>query len=137
MFLQQLPHCRREPARVAELKAVAGAGQPRQRVGKQVVVAVKVLRQLPEDRAQPSAAAQRLERLPEAGDRVGNPAQPLHVGQVAARLDREEEVAGDLFDPGTDRRFLRQAVEGRVDLDRVEDLGVAFQPAPLRQAVGI
>jgi hypothetical protein len=120
---------------MAELEAVAGAGQLVERRGEQVVVAVEILRQLPEHRAQPPSAAQGIERLPEARDRVGDLAQPLHVGQVAARLDREEEVAGDLLDPSFDGRALRQPVEGRVDLDGVEDLGVALEPAPLRQAI--
>jgi hypothetical protein len=80
---------------------------------------------------------QGLERLPEAGDRVGDLTQSLHVGQVATCLDREEEVARDLLDPPFDRGELRQPVEGGVDLDRVEDLGVALQPAPLRQPVRV
>ena len=57
-------------------------------------------------------------------------AQPLHVREVAARLDREDEVVGRLGDPARDRVAARQPVEGRVHLDRVEPPGVeASHPA--------
>jgi len=63
--------------------------------------------------------------------------QAADVGHVAARLYREDETGRRRLDPVLDRRALLQPVEGRVDLDRVEDLGVALQPAPLRQALGV
>lgn len=81
-------------------------------------------------------AAKWLQRLPESRHAVGDLAQALHVGQVAARLDREEEVARNLLDPTLDRLAFRQAIEGGVDLDRVEDLGVALEPAPCDRLSG-
>src|SRR3954447_18655573 len=132
VLLQQPHHRRREPARVAELDAVAGRRHQLQRSGEDGVVAGEVLGQLPEDRAELAALAQRLQRVPEASEALLDPPQPFHVGEVAAPLDSEEEARRRALDPAFDDLALDQPVEGVVDLDGVEDLGVALEPARRR-----
>src|SRR2546423_3574408 len=102
-----------------------------------LVVAVEVLRQLPQHRAQAAGIEQRLERLVEAGDPFLDSDQPLYVRQVAAGLDREHEVLRRLPDPSRDGLATLQPVEGRVDLDCVELPRVQLEPAALGLPLGV
>src|SRR5206468_3709379 len=95
-------------------------------------VAVEGLWELPEDGPELSGSGERLERLEEAVDARRRVAQPPDVGQVAARLDGEQEVFGRLLDPGGDCRARGEPVEGRVHLDRVEESRVVLEPAACR-----
>src|SRR3954470_18984916 len=134
---QQLVDLLAEPARVAELEAVAPGRQQVEGGGERVVVALEPLRQLPQDRAELRRPDERLDALVEAPDALLDVAQLLHVDEVAARLEGEHEPGGRLLDPPRDRVAGGEAVEGRVDLDRVEDLGIAPQPARLAHALRV
>src|SRR5439155_10067257 len=79
------------------------------------------------------APEQRLDPVVEDREPLRHVAQPLHVREVAADLDCEEEAARALGDPVRDGLALGQAVEGRVHLDRVEEGGVVLEPAARRQ----
>ena len=63
--------------------------------------------------------------------------QSLHVREVAAGLHREPEVGRCRRDPAAERLLGGQSVERVVDLDRVEELAVADQPARLRKTLGV
>src|SRR3954469_21082235 len=113
---------------MTELDAVTGGRQQLQRRGEDGVVAVEIFRQLPEHRPQLAALAQRLQRLPESLQTLIDPPQPFHVGEVTAALYREGEAGRSPLGPALDHLALDQPVEGVVDLDGVEDLGVALEP---------
>jgi len=98
---------------------------------------MEVARELPEDRPELARLSERLDRLEEPAESAFRLEQALDVGDVTADLDRELEVTGGPFGPAANRRFGGQPVEGVVDLDRVEDLGVALEPAPLGQPFGV
>src|SRR3954454_11238762 len=134
---QQLVDLLAEPARVAELEAVAPGRQQVEGAGERVVVALEPLRQLPQHRPELRRADERLDALVEAPDPLLDVAQLLHVDEVAARLEREHEPGRRLLHPPRDRVARGEAVEGRVDLDGVEDLGVAREPARLAHALRI
>src|SRR3954464_3263016 len=134
---QQLVDLLADPARVAELEAVATGRQQVEGRGERVVVALEPLRQLPEDRPELRRADERLDALVEAPDALLDVAQLLHVDEVAARLEREHEAGRRLLHPPRDGVARGEAVEGRVDLDGVEDLGVAREPARLAHALRI
>src|SRR3954454_22132360 len=129
---QQLVDLVAEPARMAELEAVQPGRQPVERGRERVVVALEPLRQLPEHRAELRRAGERLDALVEAPDALVDVAELLHVDEVPARLQREDEVRRRLLHPARDRVARGEPVGGRVDLERVDRLGVA--PQPLRLA---
>src|SRR6187551_2821846 len=62
----------------------------------------------------------------EAGAEVG---QPLHMGQIAARLDGEHEARRSLLHPAGYGRMGWEPVERGVHFDRVEQRGVVLEPA--------
>src|SRR2546429_4824540 len=74
-----------------------------------------------------------MEALVEPLDALAEIGQPLDVGQVAARLEGEQEVLGCLLDPAGDRVRAGQTVEGGIDLDGVEERRVVLEPAARRQ----
>src|SRR5512133_228818 len=117
------------PARLAELEAVAPLGKRRERRGQPLVVPLERRRQLPEHRPEPRRAPERLDALVEAPDAAFEVRQPPDVRQVAARLDREHEAGRRVSDPALDRRDVGEPVEGRVELDGVEELCVVLEPA--------
>jgi hypothetical protein len=133
-FPQEVDHVRREPAFVAELdpcRSPAGNAQapPRAaggRGGKSAAAARGVTPAWPSAREARSARA-------EARVLLGL-AEPLHVRQVSADLDGEHETGRRLLDPARHGFGLRQPVEGRVQLDRVEVAGVVVEPEALRTA---
>src|SRR4029453_12708866 len=127
----------REPALVAELEAVAPRREQGERASEPVVVAPEVGRELPDDGAELARLDERLDALVVAPDSLGEALKPLDVGQVATRLGGEGEPRWRLLDPARDGVAGGQPVEGRVDLDRVEHLRVALEPAPLGQALRI
>src|SRR5579859_7188882 len=98
---------------------------------------MEVLRQLPQDRAQPPGVDQRLDALVEARDPLAEVLQPPDVSQISARLDRKQEPRRSLCDPVGDAVPARQPVEGRVDLDRVKFPCVALEPASPRLPLGV
>src|SRR5687768_4966367 len=81
-----------EPARVAELEAVASPRQAFESRFEALVVTMEVAWKLPEDRPELAGGDQRLDPLIETLDSRTHVGEPLHVGQIAARLDGEEEV---------------------------------------------
>src|SRR2546423_6771470 len=76
-----------------------------------------------------------MDALVEPLDALAEVGQPLDVGQVAARLEGEQEVLGCLLDPAGDRVRAGQAVEGGIDLDGVEERRVVLEPAARAQAL--
>ncbi|HET6623463.1 MAG TPA: hypothetical protein VFG70_02945 [Gaiellaceae bacterium] len=120
-----------------KLEAVTAGRQRHERVGEPVVVALEVLRELPQDRAELAGVLQRLERLEQALDVAGDQPEALDVREVPARLHREEKAVWGLRRPAGNRLPRRQAVEGRVHLDRVEHLRVALEPSVRREAAWI
>src|SRR3569833_2777597 len=64
---------------------------------------------------------------------LGDVLQALDVRDVAADLDREEKVVRRLLRPARDRLAAWEAIERRVDLDRVEVLRVEAQPRAGRE----
>src|SRR5919202_4287406 len=134
---QQLVDLVAEPARVAELEAVAPGRQAVEGGGEHVVVALEPLRQLPQDRPKLGRADQRLDALVEAPDALVDVAQLLHVDEVAARLEREHELRRRLLDPSGDRVATGEAVKGRVYLDGVELRRVVLEPPRLGQPLGV
>src|SRR5436190_8566001 len=123
----------REPAGVAELEAVPTRRKVLKRGREPLVVAVKVLRQLPEDRPQLRRADERLDALVEALEAGTELSEALEVSEVPARLDGEDEPRRAPVDPALNRLDSRQAVERCVDLDRVEEACVVLEPAARRQ----
>src|SRR4051794_34158019 len=126
-----------EPARVPELETVPTRRHRSEGGSKPLVVAVEGLGELPEDRPELARLAQRRDRVEEPAEAPLRLGQPLDVGDIATHLHRERESLRRALGPAADRALARQPVEGGVDLDRVEDLGVALEPAPLRQALRI
>src|SRR5919197_1365885 len=124
-----------KPRRVPKLERVpVPVVQPIQRHCEPVEVATEGGRQLPEERAELGRAQQRLDPLVEERQVLRDVVQPLHLRQIAAHLDRENEVVRRLLHPARDGRRARQTVEGRVDLDRVEVTRVEREPVPRREA---
>src|SRR5213076_491698 len=74
------------------------------------------------------------EPLVEAGDALAEVAEPPDVGEVARRLHREHEPGRRRALPAGDRISIREAVEGVVQLDRVEVTRVVLEPAARGQA---
>src|SRR5581483_1836303 len=134
---EQLVGLADEPARVPELERVAAGREPCQRVRQPLVVPRKVGRQLPEHRAELRRADERVDALVEASHRLAHVGQPLQVGHVPARLDAEEKARRALLDPARDRLHRRQAIEGVVDLDGVEQGRVVPEPPDGRQPLRV
>jgi len=126
-----------EPALVSELEAVPPRGQDAQRTRQKLLVASEVGRELPDDRPELLGANEWLDPLVITSDPLLDLAQPPDVGQVAARLGGEQEILWGVLDPARHGIARREAIEGRVDLDRVEHLGVAREPARLPQSLRI
>src|SRR5438067_2117554 len=101
------------------------------------VGAVEVLRQLPQNRTQPSGLDQRLETLVEDLDPLADARQSSDMGQVSAGLDREPESIRRLARPPGGRIAGRQPVEGGVHLNGVELGRVELKPSPTGLALGI
>src|SRR5207245_940876 len=99
-----------------------------------LVVAVEVGRELPQHGAELGRADERLDPLVEAPDPGADVGQPLHVREIAARLDGEEEARRGRSHPVSHDLAPRQPVEGRVHLDRVEVARVEGEPIARRQA---
>ena len=120
-----------EPARVAELEAVAARGQlrrapSRRRSRSQWKFAGSCHRTGPSLPASTSGSMRSWKRSHPCAE----VRQPLDVGQVAAGLDGEHEVRRRLGGPVRDRVARGQPVEGVVDLDGREALRVVLEPAP-------
>src|SRR5689334_149006 len=73
----------------------------------------------------------------EALNRVLAILQLLHVGDEAIGLDRIAESGRRLVVPSVEGFRLRHAIEAGIDLDSIELLRVALEPALLRQALWI
>src|SRR6266480_3586591 len=115
-----------------ELEAVAPGRELRERADETLVVSPEVGRQLPEHRPKLGRADQRLDPLVEPAHAGVQVEQALEVGDVATHLDREQESRRARADPVCDHVALRQPVEGRVHLDRLELARVVVEPEPRR-----
>ena len=109
---QQLVDRLLEPRLMPELERMPeGRRQRRERLREPLVVAVERRRQLPEHRPELGRADQRSQPREERVEVRRQVREPLHVGQVAARLDGEDE-AGRRARPPTARRH-RASAAGR------------------------
>src|SRR5581483_2683798 len=63
--------------------------------------------------------------------------QLLHVRQIAARLNGEEEPGRNPSAPCREKIFGRQTIEAVVHFDRVEAAGVELEPPRLRKVCWI
>jgi hypothetical protein len=115
-----------EPARMTELEAVPTGRQSFHSSREALIITVKVLRQLPEHRAELARLDKGVDPLVEALDPGVHVGESLHMGQVPTRLDREQEVGWGALGPAFDRRPVRQAIEGVVDLDGAEEARVVL-----------
>jgi len=122
---------------MAELEAVAAGRQQRQRAAEPIVVALEVRGELPDDRTELAGLDQRFDALVVAPDPLREVLKAPDVGHVAARLGGEDEVRRSLLDPARDGLARGEPVEGRIDLDGVENLRVVLEPASLAKALGI
>src|SRR5207247_5446138 len=102
-----------------------------------LVVASERRRQLPEKRAQLRGVEERLDAAEQQRQVLVGVDEALGVRDVAAHLDREDEVHRRLRDPAGDGTRARQAVERAVQLDGVEELRVVAQPPRRWAALGI
>src|SRR5207237_1116420 len=91
------------------------------------VLPVHLGRKLPEDRPQLVPEAQH--ELEVAVEPLPRLLEPLEMGEVAAPLASEEEALGRALSPAVDHGSGRKPVEGGVQLDGIEDLGEAREPA--------
>src|SRR5205807_3773788 len=94
-----------EPACVPELEAMAAGRKRLERSRQAFVVALEGRRELPEHGPELRRAYEWLDALVVARHPTAQIREPLDVRQVAARLDREEEVRWRLSDPAGDRRL--------------------------------
>jgi hypothetical protein len=95
----------------------------------QVRVSLQRRRQLEQDR--PELWPQARRRAEQPGHRPGRVAQPAHVGEVPAGLDRHDEVAGSPLPPALECLPRRQPVEAVVVLHGQVLLSVVLQPPAL------
>jgi hypothetical protein len=79
-------------------------------------------RQLEHDR--PKLVLERLDPFEEAPDALLGILEALHVREIATALAGEHEAFGRRLAPAAEGVDLDQSVEGAVDLDRIEPLGV-------------
>src|SRR3546814_13700826 len=100
------------------------------------LVETEIRRKLPQDRSK-LAPEEQQPRGEEIGKRRFDFPKPLQVGDVAAALDRENEVVRRLGAPAPKAVRPLQRVKGAVDLDRVELTAGIIQFATLRQTLRI
>src|SRR5829696_5897446 len=120
-----------------ELEGVLSLRQQRERLCEPGVVPPEGRRQLPEHRPQLPGLHERSDPRVEELDARGQVTEPLHVRDVAAHLDRKDEVVRCLVDPALHGLHRRQPVEAGVHLDAVEVARIELEPAPRRAALGI
>ena len=89
---QELVHGVREPRRLAELERVATGRKVFERALQPVVVALERRRELPQDRCHLRRGDERRDPCVEEPLGLVQVAQPLHMRDVPAHLDREDEV---------------------------------------------
>ena len=129
-----VPRLHREPEPVL---AQCGGGGPEllQARVQRFRVGLQRRRQLEQDR--PEFGPQPRRRAEQPGHRLGRVAQPTHVGQIPAGLDRHDEVVRGPFPPSGERLPRRQPVEAVVVLHGQVVGGVALQPQALGHALGV
>src|SRR5512142_2144964 len=141
---QHLPYLVRPPGLVPRLHrdpergpAQGGRRRPelRQAGVQRARVGLQRRRQLEQDR--PELGPQPGRRAEQPGHRLSRVAQPAHVGQVPAGLDRHDEVARGPLPPGGERLPRRQPVEAVVVLHRQVAGGVVLEPQALGHALRI
>ncbi len=121
-----------EPARVAELEGVAQARvEDVEKVCQPLVIAFEVGRQLKEDR--PELVFEQLATIDEVAGQLVHVLQPALVGDALIGLDGESETVRCAVAPPFQQACGGEAVEGVVDLDCGESLGVELEELGLRQ----
>ena len=134
--LQHHPGGILEPADMAELHRDADpAGEGPQRTAEGPLVSAEVRWQLEEDRSQLPSELARPAHQPM--DRLLGVSKSPHVREVAAGLDRDDEVDRERPVPRGEGRGFRQPVEGVVQLHCRETGRVVGQPLPSRQPGGV
>ena len=124
------------PGRVAELdRVIATARQQRQERFEPREVSAPAGRHLVEHRAHVILEVRGAR--PQMLDRSGRLIEASPMRQVLARLDRVAESVRRALAPSVKGLRLRQAIEGPVELDRVEPRRVMLQPSGLREIRGI
>src|SRR5581483_8159577 len=138
VLTEQGGHLGREPARVTELHRVSKLRrEARERGREAVVVAAERRRQLPQQRPELRRPKQRIDPVEEKRQVLVDVDETLDVRDVPAHLHGEEERRRRLGHPTGDGGRARQAVERRVQLDRVEEPCVVTEPARGRTALGV
>ena len=122
--------------RHAETRApTAASWQEREERAQPGHVLLHVRRQLKERGPEP--LFQGSSHFEKIGHRLVAVLEALHVRDPLRRLEDELKVGGDLARPGFEHRGLGHAIEGVVDLDRLEPLGVVTQHLLVRQFLRI
>src|SRR5215203_257209 len=120
-----------------ELEGMLPFREQGERRGQSLVVPLERGRQLPEHRTELPGLHERCDSRIEQLQARRQVSEPLHVRDVAAHLDGEDEVGGRLVDPALYGLHRRQAVETGVHLHRVEPARIELEPAPRRATLGI
>src|SRR5438132_7558774 len=133
---QCLVHVVRQPRRVTELP---GAPQVSRELGEEIVQPIQILlevgRQLEQDG--PELGPELARRLEKVAQRIVDVPEPGDVGDALRCFEHEREPRGCGGVPARDGLRVRHAVEGVVDLDRCESLGVILEHLRLGELRGI
>ena len=136
MGTQRLVHGLFLPRRMTKLERDLPARRNRAEEGvEQREVLSHRRRQLEEDR--PELRPEHRRAAEQLGDDGFRLLEALVVSDPPRRLEREGETTGHLLRPPREHPLARHAIEGVVDLDRRQPLGVVAEPPVGRKLLGI
>ena len=135
MMLKQREHLVCIPRGLPEFDGVTAS--PRQRLQKRFETGEAHRRQWPARRQlikdRPERRAEQFCARKEELERTLGILELLHVRQIPARFQGVYEPARHAPAPGSESRGVGQPIEGVIDLNGIEALGVVLQPPALRQ----
>src|SRR2546423_6675713 len=136
MRLEQVEYGGHEPGVVPELQGDARVGRQQANEALEALeVQVEVRLELKEDRTK--LGAEPAGCVNNQVDRFRLDCQPLDMGDVAAALDGEKEARRRLLRPANKALPRRPPIEGVIELDRVQVLGVESELLARRVLLGI